>query len=363
MSIELVYLTWGRPQRPRANMVHSVKMATAFSRLGFDVSMYVPSLPRNFDVDAFLHDMGSDGGFRIHDSAVFSRRWHGTLFSALYRRVLMRADCVFTPSAKLGLTLARFKIPCVVEIHDAGSLEDSGDIPSLVKQSGAGKPIRAFICVSAEGAKTLLTAGAAQSCVHVFRNAVDLDEYRTVPALDLDRMASMRAVCVGRMSRDRGLEILVAIANSGICPVIHVGPRDDEPDGEVNGLLLCPAVPHRQVINNYSSAEIVLLPYQPTLRNAVSMSPMKLFEAMAAGRCIVASDLPTIRELIRDGENGLLVAPDKPQEWIEAIGRLHSNPEWALQLASQARKDVSVHTWLNRAQGISAMLGFGDLWK
>lgn len=357
MPSKLIYLTWGRPQRPRANMVHSIKMVTAFADLGLDVRMYVPSLPRGFDIQKFLYEMGSAGGFAIRDVAVFSRRWHGVLFSLLYRTVLRGADCVFTPSAKLGLTLARLKIPCVVEVHDSGSLADSGDMHELIRMSGADQPIRAFICVSEEGVKTLLAAGADPACVCVFRNAVDLNEYRSVPALSLEHMINPRAICVGRMSRDRGLEILDAIARSGVCKVLHVGPRDHEPHVELKELLLYPPVPHRQVIDYYGSAEIILLPYQRGLRNVVSMSPMKLFEAMASGRCIIASDLPTIRELIRDGENGLLVTPEDPRAWINAVSMLRKNPEWALRMALQARQDVSSHTWLNRARGIASMLG------
>ena len=64
------------------------------------------------------------------------------------------------------------------------------------------------------------------------------------------------------------------------------------------------------------------------------MSPLKIFEAMANGRPILASDLPAVREVLRDGHNALLAPPDDIDAWIDRIRALQSDPG----LGAQARR-------------------------
>lgn len=79
-------------------------------------------------------------------------------------------------------------------------------------------------------------------------------------------------------------------------------------------------------------------------------SPIKIFEYMSTGRPIVASDLPTIREVLKDGENALLVTPDDPEALAKGIRRLLGEPGLSRQLAQQALRDVrEKHTWERRA--------------
>jgi len=79
----------------------------------------------------------------------------------------------------------------------------------------------------------------------------------------------------------------------------------------------------------YRRLDILLMPYQRKVGvqsgrsdTARWMSPMKMFEYMAAGRPIVASDLPALREVLRHEENALLAPPDDPEAWIAALRRL-----------------------------------------
>jgi glycosyltransferase involved in cell wall biosynthesis len=62
-----------------------------------------------------------------------------------------------------------------------------------------------------------------------------------------------------------------------------------------------------------------------------------LIEAMAAGVPIVASDVPACREVLDDGECGLLVAPGDPDAMATAIAAIRSDPAAALERAEWAR--------------------------
>jgi glycosyltransferase involved in cell wall biosynthesis len=83
----------------------------------------------------------------------------------------------------------------------------------------------------------------------------------------------------------------------------------------------------------------------------ISTSPLKVFAYMAAGRPMVASDLPSIREVL-NGSNAVLVEADNPQALARGIATLAEDPALANHLAAQARKDVEVYTWDARAKTI-----------
>ena len=68
--------------------------------------------------------------------------------------------------------------------------------------------------------------------------------------------------------------------------------------------------------------------------------PYVLLEAMMAARPVVAGRAGGIPEIIRDGENGLLVDPEDTQGWAEALIALLSDPERARQMGLRAREDA-----------------------
>ncbi len=116
-------------------------------------------------------------------------------------------------------------------------------------------------------------------------------------------------------------------------------------------------IPYAQVARELQQAAVAIvpLPDEPVAR--LFTSPLKLFDYMAAGTPIVASDLPSVREVLRDGENALLVPPGNAGAFAAAIERLLAEPALARCLASQARADVAQHTWDARAARLMEFLG------
>ena len=105
-----------------------------------------------------------------------------------------------------------------------------------------------------------------------------------------------------------------------------------------------------------AQASACVLPLTRSAFGTSFTSPLKLFEYMAAARPIVASDLPAIREVLRDGENALLVPPEDPQALAAALRRLREDQALARRLAIQAASDVRSYTWDARGQRIVEFL-------
>ncbi len=103
-------------------------------------------------------------------------------------------------------------------------------------------------------------------------------------------------------------------------------------------------------------ADILVL---PNPRSAISerfTSPLKLFEYLAAGRAIVASDLPAIREILHDDVDALLVPPGEARPLAAAIDRLASEPATRARLARAAAAAAPAFSWERRAARIEALL-------
>ena len=109
-------------------------------------------------------------------------------------------------------------------------------------------------------------------------------------------------------------------------------------------------VPQSELATYLYAADVLLLPTSLSWEQAQSTSPLKLFEYMYVKRPIVASALPNIMSILRDGENGILAAPDEPASFKSAIEKLFLNPALTASITENAFQEVQNFTWDNRAE-------------
>lgn len=96
-------------------------------------------------------------------------------------------------------------------------------------------------------------------------------------------------------------------------------------------------------------------PLTDCARNVVQgCAPLKILEAMASGAAVVASDVPPVRELIADRENGWLVHPERPAELARAIRILVDHPGRARELGAAARRTIEQRfTWQQSTRALA----------
>ncbi|MGB6770674.1 MAG: glycosyltransferase family 4 protein [Candidatus Dormiibacterota bacterium] len=70
-----------------------------------------------------------------------------------------------------------------------------------------------------------------------------------------------------------------------------------------------------------------------------------LLEAMASGRPVVATAIDGFRQVITDGDEGLLVAPGNEAQMAEVLARLLDNPALRLQMAARGRVAAEGYAW------------------
>jgi glycosyltransferase involved in cell wall biosynthesis len=98
-------------------------------------------------------------------------------------------------------------------------------------------------------------------------------------------------------------------------------------------------VPFEEVSEYYSSADIGIVCFLPE-RNHIKAMPNKLFEYMAAGLPVIASDFPLWKKIIDDAGCGICVDPTNPKEIAGAILHLFNNPQLRKQMGENGRRAV-----------------------
>jgi glycosyltransferase involved in cell wall biosynthesis len=107
----------------------------------------------------------------------------------------------------------------------------------------------------------------------------------------------------------------------------------------------------------YAADALIIPPSQVPLREfGRTVLPMKIFSYLAAGRPIVAPDLPDLREVLDHEQSALLVPPDDPPAAARALHRIGAEPELAARLARGARERSTGLTWRARARKILAQI-------
>ena len=124
-------------------------------------------------------------------------------------------------------------------------------------------------------------------------------------------------------------------------------------------------LPHDETQRRLAGYDLALAPYAAVVRGAQTpghesladwMSPLKIFEYMAAGLPIVTSDLPVLREILEPGRDAVMTPPGDAEALAAAVRVLARDPEQRLRLAQSAHERLASHTWDNRAARILEFL-------
>jgi glycosyltransferase involved in cell wall biosynthesis len=119
-------------------------------------------------------------------------------------------------------------------------------------------------------------------------------------------------------------------------------------------------VPPAEVPRHLCRATMLVLPNTASALSERYTSPLKLFEYLALGRAIVASDLPAIREILTPGETAWLVTPGDPRALAAGLSRLADDPALSARLSQAALALAPQYTWDARARRLDPALEAAD---
>ncbi len=298
------------------------------------------------------------------------RRFRLPGFECLYQRLAAnrcaerKVEMVYTRTYLTPqYTLAR-GIPTVVETHSPP--DDNPEKQALYRILDHPK-LLAVVTISRELARRYEEFGLPSEKILVAPDGVDMDtfahplsktEARDVLGLPQEKTI---AAYVGHLYDGRGVEHIVEAA--GMMPQVEFHIVGGHPEdltrwqGRVGSLGLknlnfTGFVPNQMVPTHLWAADVLLMPYGHSCPTVGWMSPLKMFEYMAAGRAIVASDLPAIKEVLTHGTNAWLCAPDSGEALGHAVKAFMDDPGLAHDLGVNARAQVERYSWDSRVSSI-----------
>jgi glycosyltransferase involved in cell wall biosynthesis len=197
--------------------------------------------------------------------------------------------------------------------------------------------------------------------VHVARTGVwKVGGAQTSPPREL--------VYIGSLDGHKGVDLLLAAAGRSRSrpPVRIIGGKSPLEVRELerraaatrSGLVVTVTgwLDREALERNLSGAALGALPLRDTFFNRYLTSPLKLFDYFGRGIPVLASDLPTMRELVRENETGFFFPPDDADGMAAAIDRFFSQPDAWRVMRGHVLKAASEWTWEKRARRIRSIV-------
>jgi glycosyltransferase involved in cell wall biosynthesis len=314
--------------QPREGGVAGYVVAACLDQLarGWDVAVACP------DGGRLAGDLERAGIPRLAWSAV-RRPGPESLGEAVRLRALIeryRPDALHLHASKAGLAgRLRFRppLPVLFQPHGWSWLAVDGALrtASLAWERRAARRTDLFLCVGEAEAKQGQAQGV-RGRYAIVHNGVDLNRFR--PADERARIAARArlgvpaaaplVVCVGRVTRQKGQDVLLAAwpairHRSPDARLALVGDGDLLPSlPPAPGITFAGSVP--DVRDWLAAADLVVL---PSRWEGLSLT---VLEAFATGRSVVVSDVPGLAEVVT-GEVGARVAPGDPAALADAVTR------------------------------------------
>jgi glycosyltransferase involved in cell wall biosynthesis len=235
--------------------------------------------------------------------------------------------------------------------------------------------------VSRPLAREAEAAGVAPERVLVNPNGVDTDAYR--PDLDGSRVRARYGLgdalvigFIGTFGPWHGAEVLA----EAFVRLLAARPRDRErlrllwigdgaslprvreivlSGGVADRCVFTGLVPQSEGAEHLAACDILASPHVPNPDGTPFFgSPTKLFEYMAMGRAIVASDLDQVGEILEHGRAGQMVEPGSVDSLVRGLAALVDDPARRAALGAEARRlAVERHTWREHTARIVRALG------
>ena len=376
--MKIIYISNSRIPTEKANGFQIMKMCEAFSNAGAKVELWIPKRFNRIKEDPFFYyNVGKI--FDIKKISVidaiplekFLGRIAGlaesisfsifVLFHILKRE---RKNLIYSRDQFICWFLSFFNEKFVYEIH------------SFPKNFRLYKRLwrKAHRVVAiTQGLKNLLIEhGIDSGKILVASDGVDLEFFNSVnqPKEDIRIELNLPAgdFLVGYVGKfktlgmEKGIKTMIsAIPLLGKeIKIVFVGAEESEIKeyknmaNRLNALSQCLIInnqPYLKAVKYMKAMDALVIPFPNAPHYAFYASPLKLFEYMAAGRPIIASDLPALREILND-KNALFFKPEDVDDLARAVKMLKLSQTLCYHLSGQAFSDVKNYTWGARAKKI-----------
>ena len=383
--MRIAYCTNVRLPSERAHGHQIAQVCDALVHLGHSVQIFAP-VRRSVILEDYHTYYGAEKAVEISylksfDQNAFGIRLGllGLLISNISLRLAYRSalrsedqfDLLYTRTPALLSTLINSDIPVILELHQLPRRNKKAFVSHCNNCS-------LVICLTSAMHDELKECGVKEELLAIEGDAVDLKRFENQLSVSDARekfgIQTGRPIVgyIGRLKTlgmDKGLkDLLKALASDKkYFGLIVGGPEEDRKEYErmaeslgltVDDCKFTGSVPAADVPSALAACDILAMPFPDKPHYRKHMSPLKMFEYMAAKRIILTSDLPTIRDVLSE-ETAVFCEPDSSESINEALNWIIANPEEAKRRTENAYNLVNERfTWEKRMERILSGFSF-----
>lgn len=379
---KVVYIRAGWLPTNQANGIQTVKMCEAFSKLGWEVSLYyIPSLSIREDIFEY-YGLTHQFVLRPLPRAVLPigkcftwgrggllkglQYFHAFLWAGVVAAIVRqeKANFYFTREPMIAWWLGRFDAPVVLEVHD---LPRAHLDRILLVRSSCLRNVSLIIAVTDYLRHDLVAIGVPGKKTIVLHDGVDIswenmvsrDVARQRLGVPLDKQV---VVYTGKLSQEKGVDTLVYAASlvPEVLFLIVGGHKEDikwlqglaVKNSAGNVFFVGHVAPKTSRLYQLAGDLLVVPQSGKSSWSSRYTSPLKLFEYMASGRPIVATAVPCLMEVVEHGRTAWLVRPDDPHALAQGIRHVLGDEKLSEYLARNALASAEKFSWIHRAKSI-----------
>lgn len=373
--MKLIYAANVRMPTEKAHGIQIMKMCEAFAKAGNEIELAAASR-FNHIKEAVFEYYGVEKKFKIKKFFCLDvmplERFFGrsafiiqafSFFVSIFPWIIFKkADVVYIRD-KFLLPLSLFKSNIVFEAHDFPG--------NYFLYSIFLKKTKKIIVITRKLKDVFIEKGIGENKILVAPDGIDIEKFDiqcSMPeARKKLRLPQDKKIIVytGHLYKWKGADTLLKAAekfkniNSGfdVLFVFAGGTEKDIADfekkaGNLNNVKIVGHRPHFEIPYWLKAADVLALPNSGKEKiSKYWTSPLKLFEYMSSKRPIVASDLPSLREILNEN-NAILVKPDDAGDLAEGMRKALKRDGLADKISLQAFNDVKNRTWDERAANI-----------
>lgn len=369
--MKIAYIATSSIPSSTANSIQVMKVCQALTQLGHNAHLLIPG-SGELQWDELTHQYGITTRFPItRVASIKALRRFDFIFTALKQTKSLNVDAVYTRMLWVAVVAQLRGLPVMLELHDvpAGRMGK----PLFIRYLNSNSKKLTVLITHALGKviEDRFELTIPEKTVVIAPDGVDDARYQSLPdAVEARKQLGLKenltAVYTGGFYKGRGLELLVELAKAfPQVQFLWVGGKPEAVAGwktvidnlKLTNIQLTGFIPNEQLPLYQAAGEILLMPFGKSVsgssggNTAEVCSPLKMFEYMAAGRAILTSDLPVLREVLTES-NALFYAVEDFDDLKAKFTILTTNAELRDRLARQARTDVAQYTWQERMQKI-----------
>ncbi len=337
MISKLHYITNTRIPSSKANTYQSFQVCSTLSKAGLNVEFLYPNrkVEKGFEgVDPFVF-YNTENNFLLKKIKVFDFHILNKFSHNFYRRLhsysfvyfvlkylnLQKAEVIFSrdesflPFYHFAKKFGFFKnTKLFFESHKFDF--------KLIKYVDC---IDGIITINQYLKKLYIENGTQKNKILVAHDGVNIEEYKNIPVKETK---TNNILYIGNLFAWKGVYTLVdAMKLLPEYQLTIVGGSEEDyylltqyvKDNNIENITFTGFLQREKAIEYIEDADVLVLPNSAKDKMSFYTSPLKLFEYMAAKRVIVASDLPSLREVLTDKENAILFEPDNANDLVDDL--------------------------------------------